>query len=219
MTEFADGIVDEQAAKDALLEAALPNIVFDGWSDATLRVAGNSLGMTEAAVGDLFPNGPAELRNWLDDWADRNMVAAYEAGSAQALRTHQRVAACIQARLNLLAPYREAVRLALAARFNPFGAVEASRAVYRTVDTIWYAIGDASTDFSFYTKRGILAGIYSAAVLYWLNDRSEGSADTRDFVERRLAQIGGAPSLKARVRATLRTVTAPFEVLKRDTGR
>jgi len=30
------------------------------------------------------------------------------------------------------------------------------QSVYRTVDAIWYALGDRSTDYNFYTKRGLL---------------------------------------------------------------
>ena len=59
--------------------------------------------------------------------------------------------------------------------------------LYETIDAIWYAAGDNATDFSFYTKRLTLAAIYGATVLYWLDDRSEGFADTRAFIDRRLA--------------------------------
>ena len=40
----------------------------------------------------------------------------------------------------------------------------------RTIDTVWHAAGDTSADFSWYTKRAILAPIYSLALLYWLRD-------------------------------------------------
>ena len=34
------------------------------------------------------------------------------------------------------------------------------KSLYNTVDQIWYLVGDKSTDFNFYTKRGILLGIW-----------------------------------------------------------
>src|SRR5665213_3392391 len=63
------------------------------------------------------------------------------------------------------------------------------RLVYETVDGVWYAAGDTAADFSFYTKRATLAGVYGAAVLFWLEDRSEGFADTQDFIDRRLVDV------------------------------
>ena len=48
----------------------------------------------------------------------------------------------------------------------PHHAPLAAWLLYETVDAIWYAAGDIATDFSFYTKRLMLSGLYSAAVLY-----------------------------------------------------
>ena len=68
----------------------------------------------------------------------------------------------------------------------PQNAALAARLLYKTVDAIWYAIGDRSTDFNFYTKRGLLAGVYSATLFYWLNDKSEGGQATWTFLDRRI---------------------------------
>ena len=47
------------------------------------------------------------------------------------------------------------------------GFVPLSACTARTVDAIWHAAGDRSADFSWYTKRAILAAVYTATVLYW----------------------------------------------------
>ena len=65
----------------------------------------------------------------------------------------------------------------------------------------WYAAGDQSVDFNFYTKRATLAGVYSATVLFWLNDRSEGSAATWEFLDRRLDDVMKIEKLKSQIRA------------------
>ena len=67
---------------------------------------------------------------------------------------------------------------ALALLSLPFNAGLALKLLYKTVDAMWYAAGDTSTDFNFYTKRATLAGVYSSTLLYWLNDRSPGSEAT-----------------------------------------
>ena len=59
----------------------------------------------------------------------------------------------------------------------------------RTVDAIWHAAGDRSTDFAWYTKRGVLTAVYSSTLLFWLRDGSEDDAATLAFLDRRMAGI------------------------------
>jgi ubiquinone biosynthesis protein COQ9 len=196
--------------KDALLEAMLPDVPFDGWSMAALKAGAGAIGLAPDEALRLFPEGPGEAALWLDDWADRRMLTALERMDLPALKVRERVAAAVEARLAALAPHREAVRRAIALKATPFGAVRAARIVYRTVDAIWYAAGDTSTDFNFYTKRSLLAAVYGPTVLYWLNDRSAGAADTHEFLARRLADVMTLPQLGQRLRKTIGRAAAPF---------
>lgn len=56
-------------------------------------------------------------------------------------------------------------------------------------DDVWHAAGDKSTDYNWYTKRGLLAGVYTATELYMLTDYSPGFADTWDVLDRRLKDV------------------------------
>jgi ubiquinone biosynthesis protein COQ9 len=178
-------LADSQRA--ALIEAMLPDVPFDGWSRAALRGAARRLGMPAAEALALFPSGAADLVAGFSRWADRRMLDRLEALPLDPLRVPERIALAIGARLEIVEPWREAVRRALTVLALPQHAPLALRLLYETVDGIWYAAGDEATDFSFYTKRLTLTAIFGATVLYWLDDRSEGFADTRAFVERRLA--------------------------------
>ena len=206
-TEFA-------ADKDRLLEATLPNVLFDGWSLAALKAGAQAIDLPEAEIVRLFPDGGREAALWLDDWADRRMLAALESVDLPALKIRARVATAVQARLEVLAPHREAVRRAIALKASPWGAARAAEIVYRTVDAIWYAAGDTATDFNFYTKRALLAAAYGPTVLYWLNDSSEGAADTFAFLDRRLGEVLQIPKLTAGLKRAARHLTGPFEFLR-----
>ena len=72
-----------------------------------------------------------------------------------------------------------------------------TRLTVKTGSTIWYGVGDVSTDFSYYTKRGLLTAIYSATLLYWLSDNSKDSEDTWSFLERRIEDVMKIPKVKA----------------------
>jgi ubiquinone biosynthesis protein COQ9 len=106
------------------------------------------------------------------------------------------------------------VRRALSVLAMPPHAALGARLLYETVDGIWYAVGDGATDFSFYTKRATLAGIYSATLLYWLEDRSEGFADTKAFLDRRLAELRQLTKVRERLGAALSRLPNPFRLLR-----
>jgi ubiquinone biosynthesis protein COQ9 len=126
-----------------------------------------------------------------------------------------RIAAGVETRLRLLAPHREAVRRGLGLLAMPQNAALGARLLYDTVDALWYAAGDTATDFSFYTKRGMLAGVYAATTLYWLDDRSPDGAATTAFLKRRLAEVALLPRLRARVGHALDALPNPLRLLRR----
>lgn len=207
------------ARKDALLEATLPEVTFDGWSLVALRNGAKAAGIAESEIALLFPDGPGEAALWLDDWADRRMLAALGSMDLAEMKVRRRVAAGVEARLTVLAPYREAVRRAIALKATPWGAVRAAQILYRTVDAIWYAAGDTATDFNFYTKRSLLAAVYTPTILYWLNDRSENSGDSFAFLDRRLAEIMKLPQLGGQLRKAAQRAVTPFKLFRREARR
>jgi ubiquinone biosynthesis protein COQ9 len=54
---------------------------------------------------------------------------------------------------------------------------------------MWRLAGDTATDYNHYTKRTLLASIYAATIAVFLQDDSEGHADTRAFLGRRIEDI------------------------------
>ncbi|HVH81347.1 MAG TPA: COQ9 family protein [Stellaceae bacterium] len=200
--------------RDRLIEAMLPDVAFDGWSRAALRVAARQLTMPIAEAEALFPGGAPDMVAGFSRWADRRMLDAYEAAPPEAMSTTRRVKQALRLRIEAVAPWREAVRRALSVLAVPPHAMLGTRLVYETVDGIWYAAGDTSTDFSFYTKRATLAGVYAASVLYWLEDRSKDSADTYGFIDRRLAGVAQFGEARARLETALQRLPNPFRLLR-----
>jgi ubiquinone biosynthesis protein COQ9 len=176
-----------ESQRAALIEAILPDVPFDGWSRAALRTAARRCDISAGEALALFPGGAADLVAGFSHWADLRMLDRLEALPLDAAHTTDRIAQAIATRLEIVEPWREAVRRALTVLALPQNTPLGLRLLYATVDAIWYAAGDDAADFSFYTKRLSLAAIYAATVLYWLEDRSEGFAETRAFIDRRLA--------------------------------
>ena len=89
----------------------------------------------------LFPQGGDSLLAWLDDWADRRMLAALAERDLRALPVRRRIALLVRTRLELLTPHREAMRRAVAAHGLPGNLAGTGRALWRTVDLMWQAAG------------------------------------------------------------------------------
>jgi ubiquinone biosynthesis protein COQ9 len=202
--------MDPRQAKDALLAAILPDVPFDGWTDAALGRAAERVGLERAEVRGFCPGGVRDLVAWFSHWADRETMRALEARDLAALKVRERIAAGVRARLVVLAPHREAVRRALALLTAPQNMALGARLLYDAVDALWYAAGDNATDFNFYTKRALLAGVYATTTLYWLDDRSPESVDTHAFLDRRLHDIMAIPKATERVRAWASRLPDPF---------
>lgn len=177
-------------ARDSAIDRMLPHVQRLGW---TVRA------LAEGAGPDtdlLFPGGPASMVEAYIDLADRRMIeAATPALVAQ--RPSARIRTLILERLRQAEPDREAVRRALAILAQPQNLATATRTAARTVDRMWHAAGDTSADFSWYTKRAILASVYGATLLYWLRGTPD-EAGVAAFLDRRLAGVAVIGKLKAR---------------------
>jgi ubiquinone biosynthesis protein COQ9 len=205
---------DRQARCDALLAAALPHVAFDGWGRAALAAGARDLGMDVADAERHFPGGACKLVEYFSGWADRRMEAALAEHDLAAMRLRDRIALAARLRIEALAPHREAVRRALGWLALPVNAPLGLKLLYRTVDAMWFAVGDRSVDFSFYTKRALLAGVLSATTLFWLDDASEDGAETWAFLDRRIADVMRIPRLKGRAREAASRLPDPFRILR-----
>jgi ubiquinone biosynthesis protein COQ9 len=190
----------------ALLDEMLRHVVFDGWSPRALAAAAEAKGIDGATLRRAFPRGVADAVAYFSDWADRRMLAAMEGQGGAEGRRRDRVALAVRARLEALAPHREACRRLIAWFALPGHQPLAGRCLWRTVDSIWRAAGDRAADFGYYTKRALLAGVYGATLLVWLDDRSEGSAESWAFLERRIAEAMRIPSLRGRATEFVRNM-------------
>jgi ubiquinone biosynthesis protein COQ9 len=183
--------------RDRLLEAALVHVPFDGWSRRALFAGAADLRLEPELARRLFPRAGDDMLVHVERWADRQMLA--RVGSLDDLRVRERIARLVRTRLEVLGPHREAMRRATAARLLPSNGFAACGSLWRTVDLMWSAAGDDARDASYYTKRSLLAAVWTGTFLYWLEDRSESFQDTWAFLERRIDNVMQIGKLRARI--------------------
>jgi ubiquinone biosynthesis protein COQ9 len=187
--------------RDRLADAMVSEAAFEGWSRAALQAASRQLELPAGEADRLFPGGAIQVLTFASERADQRTVADMEKEGIATLKIRDRIKNAVRIRLERHAGNREGARRALALLSLPFNAPLALRLLYRTVDAMWYAAGDTSTDFNFYTKRATLAGVYSSTLLYWLNDGSPGAEATWGFLDRRIDDVMKIEKLKSQVRS------------------
>jgi ubiquinone biosynthesis protein COQ9 len=186
-------------ALDRLLDAALPHVPFDGWSDTSFRAAVADSGLDPALARALCPRGALDLAAAFHRRGDAALAQRMAAGDLTGLRYRDRVARAVRLRIEL-AEDREVVRRGSTLFALPQNAPEGARLIWGTADAIWTALGDSSRDLNWYTKRATLSGVYGATVLYWLGDDSPGHMATWDFLDRRIEDVMRIEKLKAQLR-------------------
>ncbi|MBL6927562.1 MAG: COQ9 family protein [Rhodospirillales bacterium] len=178
--------------REAILLAMLDHVTFDGWTQRSLADGARDAGFSAIDGKRAFPAGMLSVVEYFFEYGDRLMADALGRMDLSKMKVRARIDTAVCARLSAMAPHREALRRALSFMALPQNAGTAAACTLRTVNAIWYAAGDDAADFSFYTKRALLAGVYVATVLYWLGDESADFKDTRGFLNRRIRGISRA---------------------------
>ena len=201
-------------AKLALLNAALPNVAFDGWSPATFKLAVAATGIDPAHARTLCPRGAADLAVLFHTEGDRAMIERLRKEDLSGLRFRDKVARAVRIRLDVISD-KEAVRRGSALFALPHMAADGAKLVWGTADAIWTALGDTSDDVNWYTKRATLSGVWATVVLYWLGDDSADYTATDDFIDRRIGDVMQIEKLKAQVNGNrfLKPLTTPLNSL------
>lgn len=172
---------------------------FDGWTELAVRTAAEQLGEDPDAAAYAFAGGAVAL---IDAW-----IASVDAAMAQALpverlaklKIRERIRALVLFRIDAVTPHKEALRRAQAILAMPTNAARAIRLGWRSADAMWRLAGDTATDYNHYTKRLTLGSIYAATMAVFVGDTSEGHAETKAFLDRRIEGIMTFEKAKARV--------------------
>jgi ubiquinone biosynthesis protein COQ9 len=196
MANAADLTLDELRLELAPRLAAAA--IFDGWSDAALAEAARAAGVDPAVARLAFPGGAMDMiAAWVDS-VDARMEQAFDRETLARMPIRERIRALVRFRLEAVAGLEEALRRAVAIQAMPQNLARTARLAWSSADKMWRLAGDTATDYNHYSKRGILAGIYAATLAVLLDDTSEGKADTRAFLDRRIEGVMKFEKAKAR---------------------
>jgi ubiquinone biosynthesis protein COQ9 len=188
---------------DELRTALAPEIaraaVFDGWTDTALAQSAALAGVDAAVARLAFPGGAMDMIGaWIDS-TDAIMRAHFADGHLGGLKIRDRIRTLLLFRLDAVAGMEEALRRALAIQAMPQNLARTLKVGWNSADLMWRLAGDTATDYNHYTKRALLCGIYTATLAVFVEDHSEGKAETRAFLDRRIDNVMQFEKAKAQL--------------------
>jgi ubiquinone biosynthesis protein COQ9 len=199
--------------RDRLLDAMLDEAVFGGWTRSSVQRAAAASGLSE---GEALLAAPAGAIDLIDAWAARADAAVVRAlADAEGLKIRQKATLAVRTRIDVYRSNSEAMRRALVSLALPGHAGRGAAMAWRAADSAWAAMGDASTDFNWYTKRAILMGVTASTIAYWMQDSSPDLAPTWAFLDRRIENIMQFETVKAGVARMTAGLPDPVALLTR----
>lgn len=197
MVDVADLTLDELrlAMAAGVAEAA----IFDGWSDAAVAAAAADMGVDPDVAGLVYPGGAMDMICAWIETIDADMAEVLAQDVLAKMPIRERIRSLIQFRLDAVAGLEEALRRALAIMAMPQNVARALKTGWHSADVMWRLAGDIATDYNHYSKRTILAGIYGATLAVFVGDESEGKADTKAFLDRRIEGVMKFEKTKAKL--------------------
>jgi ubiquinone biosynthesis protein COQ9 len=213
MSESNDETIE--ALRIRLAPAIASAAVFDGWSKAAVTQAAADCGVDPDLAAYAFAGGQmAMIEAWVAG-VDLAMAAALDPAVLRAMPVRERIRTLVLTRLDAIAGQEEALSRAQAIMAMPQHVKRTLKLGWRSADVMWRLAGDTATDYNHYTKRAILAGVYAATLTVFAGDESEGKAETRAFLDRRIDGIIRFEKTKAKLLGGEREHFSPARFLGR----
>ena len=195
-----------QDRKQKFLYYVLDDINLNGWSNNFFDSYSREGIFTNNEIRVFFPNGRVDFLRYWFDISEKLMLEDLSKVEIQELKVREKIKKIIRVRLERWKSYKVAIKRTLPILIMPSSDTLLSCSLMKTSDSIWKSAGDRSVDFNFYTKRGLLLGVYSTTLIFWLDDNSKDDQKTWEFLDRRVEEVLQIPKVKTRINETLHRI-------------
>lgn len=182
--------------RSLILENFLKSAPFDGWNEKCLANATIAAGLKKGYHLMLFPGGISEFTQYFHNSLNLEMSKTFSQNNSSN-KISEKIIYLIELKLESYSKNKEAIRRLTSYNLLPQNLISAQQRLWQTCDQIWFLAGDTSTDYNYYTKRALLAIVYSSTLLYWLDDNSENYKSSKRFLRDKIKNIGNINKWKA----------------------
>ena len=144
----------------------------------------------------LFPEGNVDLIKFALKKLNSELEEYCKKIDLIRLPTHKRIRKVLLSKIFLMNKDKRFYRNIFLNLLIPKRYFSLPKQLYKSVDQIWFISGDSSVDFNFYTKRLILAGIYSRIMLFFFNN--DNQVDLEKILDEDLKRVSKIPEIKSK---------------------
>lgn len=175
--------------KNKFLDQIKIEVPFYGWTKEMLFEVEKKLSLEKNYHVLLFPGELKEIVTLFEEDLDNCMTQVFEKKNAgKEMKVSEKIKECIKIRFKGNSKNNKIILSKLNSfYFTVNNFTLAYKNFWRTVDKIWYLAGDKSTDFNYYTKRGLLFTVYKSTFLYYIN--SDSNEATWDFLDKKIQDV------------------------------
>ena len=176
-------LIEEE--KKLILNNFLKNAAFDGWTDENLLKSTEISGFEPEYALLVFSGGLEEITQYFHLSLNKSIEEEFLSNNSFT-KIHEKIIFAMELKFAKYDFHKEAMRCLMKYNLKPQNILSAKSRLWETCDVIWRLAGDKSTDFNYYSKRSILAALYSSSFIYFMNDDSEGYSETKVFIRNRI---------------------------------
>lgn len=192
-------LIDSLENKQKILSNFLEICIFDGWNEKALEKSLEKSGIDTKLSNFIFENGCLDVADFFIREIDEKMkIAAINLDFSQ-MKIRDKIKNLVKIRLEINQEYKPQL-VKLVQFYSSKNILHALKNAYKTADLMWKTIGDNSVDFSFYSKRIILAKIYIRVLYYFVSDSSENYQKTLSLLDNQIEKVMQFTAFKFRVK-------------------
>ena len=181
-----------------ILKLAKDIIAKDGLTSNTFETIASKHKLNISEINLLFPDGKMDLLKYSLEQLNIELEEYCKSIDLIRLPVHKRIRKILLSKIQIMNNDKKFYKKIFLNSLLPNKNLSFPSQLYKSVDEIWYLAGDTSIDFNFYTKRLILAGIYSRVVLFFFNNNNQ--QDLEHILDVNLQRVAKIPELKSKIK-------------------
>ena len=169
----------------------------DGFNSKTFKNISKNIEIDEDEMHLLFPKGYIDIIDFSLEQLNEELEKYCKTLDLIRLPLHKRIRKILLSKILIMNKEKNFYKSLFVSILLPKKSFSIPKYLYKSIDQIWYIAGDTSVDFNFYTKRLILAGIYSRIILFFFNNNNQISLEK--ILDTDLKRVAKIPKLKSKI--------------------
>ena len=175
--------MDQNIDKNTLLEEFLASLNANRWTNSNYLSV-----VSKSAVSDVIWNSnfPLNLKDLTIFFINKSLEKIELPTRDQfiEMKTQARLEIILLSYLNQFKDNKLIIERLIKYFKSTESLVTSPESIYLISDKFWNLIEDTSVDFNFYTKRFILMSVIVPTILFWVEDDSDNSLNTNEYIKK-----------------------------------